>query len=164
MHKKVDLADLQNLPITNQQEIPEEYRDAFGHMNVMWYTRLFGYSFDKFGSQFGFNIAYCRANQIGHFVLETHIRYLSEVRVGQHITIRSRALGRTEKRIHYIHFMTIDETGALASTAEHVSAHIDMHVRRMSPIPAEFCARYDELVARQNQLSWDPPVCGSMKP
>jgi acyl-CoA thioester hydrolase len=164
MHKKIGLAELEDLPITNQQEIPEEYRDVFGHMNVMWYTRLFGYSFDKFGGLFGFDVAYCRANLIGSFALETHIRYLSEVCIAQHITIRSRALGRSEKRIHYIHFMSVDDTGTLAATAEHISAHIDMGTRRMSPMPRDVCARFDDLVARQNQLSWNPPVCGSMKP
>ena len=164
MHKKIGLTELEALPITNQQEIPEEYRDVFGHMNVMWYTRLFGYSFDKFGGLFGFDVAYFRANLIGSFALETHLRYLSEVCIAQHITIRSRALDRSEKRIHYIHFMTVDETGTLAATAEHISAHIDMRTRRMSPMPPDVCARFDELVARQNQLPWDPPVCGSMKP
>ena len=54
----------------------------------------------------------------GSFVLESHIRYLREVHVGNHITICSRALGRSSKRMHYIHFMTIDETGELAATFE----------------------------------------------
>ncbi|KKL48258.1 hypothetical protein LCGC14_2327320 [marine sediment metagenome] len=67
MHKKIGLAELEDLPITNGQEIPEEYRDVFGHMNVMWYARLFGYSFDKFGRLFGFDVAYFRANLIGTF-------------------------------------------------------------------------------------------------
>ena len=164
MHKKIGLAELEDLPITNGQEIPEEYRDVFGHMNVMWYARLFGYSSEKFGRLYGFDAAYCLANQIGSFALEAHLRYLSEVCIGHHITIRSRALGRSEKRIHYMHFMTIDETSGLAATAEFITAHVDMGTRRMAPMPVDVCARFDEVLARQNQLPWDPPVCGSMKP
>ena len=86
-----------------------------------------------FADAFGFSEAYIRANQTGSFALETHVRYLSEVHIGQHVTIRSRALGRSAKRMHFMHFMTIDETGTLAATQEHVGAHIDMRMPRMAP-------------------------------
>jgi acyl-CoA thioesterase FadM len=164
MLKKLSLVDLEGLPITLQKEIPENYRDEMGHMNVMWYTHLFSHCFDKFGSQWGFNWAAWKERGIGSFVLEAHIRYLAEVKVGQHITLRSRALGRSAKRFHYMHFMTIDETGALAATCEQISAHMDMSIRRMSALAPELAAKFDELVARQNQLGWAAPVCGSMKP
>jgi acyl-CoA thioesterase FadM len=87
-----------------------------GHMNVMWYTHLFSCAFEKFGEQFGFDEAYFRANHSGSFALETHVRYLAEVKVGQDVTVRSRAIGRSEKRLHFMHFMTIDSSGALAAT------------------------------------------------
>ena len=87
----------------------------------------------KFADAFGFNEAYLQANQTGSFALETHVRYLNEVRVGRHITIRSRVLGRSAKRIHFMHFMTIDESGLLAAMQEHVGAHIDMSIRRRPP-------------------------------
>jgi acyl-CoA thioester hydrolase len=164
MNRKSPPLDLSGLPITHRQEIPESYRDEMGHMNVLWYTFLFGCSFDKFAGQFGFDDAYFLANQMGSFALETHIRYLAEVHIGKHVTIRSRALGRSEKRLHFMHFMTIDETGALAATQEHIGAHIDMRIRRMAPLPESITTRFDKLVAEQNALGWDPPVCGAMKP
>lgn len=164
MFKRILPSDLEDLPITYRQEIPGDYRDAFGHMNVMWYTHLFGCAFEKFGDQFGFNEAYFRANRAGSFALETHVRYLSEVLIGSHVTLRARALGCSAKRFHYIQFMTVDETGALAATHEQVSAHIDMRTRRMAPMPDDMLARFDELIARQNQLGWQAPTCGAMKP
>jgi acyl-CoA thioesterase FadM len=164
VHRRISLDDLAGLPITYRKEIPENYRDEMGHMNVMWYTHLFSYAFDKFGGLWGFNWDSWKAQGIGSFVLETHICYLNEIKVGQHVTLRSRALGRSAKRFHYMHFMTIDETQALAATAEQISGHIDMRVRRMTPLAPELAARFDELVARQNQLGWEAPVCGSMKP
>ena len=33
---------LNALPITHATVIPEDYLDMMGHMNVMWYTHLFG--------------------------------------------------------------------------------------------------------------------------
>jgi hypothetical protein len=60
--------------------------------------------------------------------------------------------------------MTIDESGAQAATQEHIGAHIDMTIRRMSPFPADIARRFDQLVAQQNEIGWDPPMCGAMKP
>ena len=120
-------------------------------MNVMWYTHLFSSAFEQFAEGFGFGEAYFRANHTGSFALETHVRYLSEVRIGQHVTVRSRLLGRSEKRIHFMHFMTIDETGALAAIQEHVGAHIDMRIRRMAPLPSDIAARFDKLLAEQER-------------
>ena len=59
---------------------------------------------------------------------------------------------------------TIDESGALAATQEHVGAHIDMNVRRMTPFPDDIARRFDQLVHEQNKVGWDPPLCGAMNP
>ena len=161
---KLPLMNLESLEITLRAEIPEHYRDSMGHMNVMWYTYLFSNAFGKFAQSFGFDEAYMRAHHAGSFALETHTRYLAEVKIGNHITVRTRLLGRTPKRIHFMHFMTIDGTGALAATQEHIGAHIDMRVRRMAPFPDEILARYDAILAEHNKLPWEAPLCGSMKP
>jgi acyl-CoA thioester hydrolase len=163
-HPKLSALDIEGLAITHRQAIPESYRDEMGHMNVMWYTYLFSVAFGKFGEQFGYTEEYFRTNQTGSFALETHVRYLAEVQIGRHVTVRSRAIGRTAKRLHFMHFMTIDETGAVTSTQEHVAAHIDMRVRRMAPLGPEIAKRFDKLVAAHNKLGWEAPVCGIMKP
>lgn len=162
--KQITLEDLEALPVTYRREIPENFRDEMGHMNVMWYTHLFSQSFEKFGNLFGLNEAYFRANLRGSFALESHFRFLSEVHIGKHITVRSRLLGRSAKRLHFMHFMTIDESGALAATQENVSAHIDMRIRRMCPLPDELAERFDQVLASQNELPWPAPVCGVMRP
>lgn len=164
MAEKIAKLDLSGLPITYRAQIPADYRDEMGHMNVMWYTHLFSCAFEKFADEFGFNEAYFRAKHMGSFALEAHTRFLSEVHVGWNITIHSRALGRSAKRIHFMHFMTIDESGRLAAIQEHVGAHIDMSVRRMAPLPQDIAERFDALVARQNALGWEAPVCGVMRP
>lgn len=164
MNRQIPPELLESLPITYQALIPEHYRDEMGHMNVMWYTHLFSQSFAKFGDQFGLNEAYFRANLRGSFALESHFRFLAEVHIGKQITVRTRLLGRSAKRLHFMHFMSIDESGALAATQENVSAHIDMRIRRMCPLPDDIADRYDRIAAQQNRLSWSAPVCGVMKP
>jgi acyl-CoA thioester hydrolase len=107
---------------------------------------------------------YMQANNAGSFALESHVRYLSEVRAGQRVTLRSRALARSEKRLHFMHFMMIDESSSLAATCEFVGAHIDMTARRMSPLAGQVAASYDRLLAEHRQIDWEAPICGSMRP
>ena len=156
--------DLSLLPIHHQAVIPESYLDEMGHMNVMWYTHLFSQAAWGLFQTVGLTEAYFAANRADSFALAQHFRYLKEVRAGQHVTLRSRVLGRSAKRWHTIHFMTIDELDALAATAEAVSTHVDMTVRRSSPMPPTVTAAIDRLLAEHARLGWVAPVCGAMQP
>lgn len=152
------------LPITHRATVPESYLDVMGHMNVMWYTHLFDRGTWQFFEMLGMTLAYFEDNEAGGFALESHARYLAEVRLGQSVTIRSRAIGRTAKRIHFMHFMVIDDGGVLAATVELIGMHIDRAVRRSSPYPTHIATVIDELVAEHRRLDWDAPVCGVMRP
>ena len=156
--------DLTSLPITHRAVIPDAYLDEMGHMNVMWYTHLFSEAAWGLFQMVGLTLEYFEAHRAGTFALAQHFRYLKEVRVGQHVTLRGRVLGRTAKRWHTIHFMTIDELDVLAATAESVSTHVDMRVRRSSPMPPAVTDAIDRLLAEHSRLGWDAPVCGAMTP
>ena len=133
-------------------------------MNVMWYTHLFSKATGEVFKLFGLTDAYCIDNDAGAFALECHLRYMAEVRVGKTVTLRSRVVGRSERRMHFMHFMEIEEEGRIAATAEFVGTHIDMGIRRSTPLPTHLATAYDELLTAHNQLDWDPPLCGIMKP
>ena len=156
--------DLSSLPVTHRAVIPETYLDEMDHMNVMWYTHLFTEAAGGLFQIVGLTREHFTASRTGSFALEQHFRYLKEVRVGQHVTLRSRVLGRSAKRWHTIHFMTIDELDALAATAESVSTHVDMRVRRSSPMPPAVTDAIDRLLIEHASLDWDAPVCGALKP
>src|SRR4051794_30521724 len=150
--------DLTALPITYQAAIPEDYLDLMGHMNVMWYTHLFSMGAWGLFQMVGLTREYFEANHAGSFALTQHFRYLKEVRVGQHVTIRTRVLGRTEKRWHKISFMLNDELDVLAATCETVSTHVDMRTRRSSPMPPAITDAIDRLLTEHMKLPWDAPV------
>ena len=40
----------------------------------------------------------------------------------------------------------------------------DFDARRTAPLPPEFAARLDRLIAEHAQLAWAPPTCGVMAP
>src|SRR5262245_30934111 len=156
--------NLASLPVTHRSVIPEDFIDAFGHMNVMWYTHLFTEGACGLFQLVGLIREHFTANRTGSFALEQHFRYLKEVRLGQHVTLRSRVLARSAKRWHTIHFMTIDELDVLAATSEVVSTYVDMTVRRSSEMPPIITDAIDRLLAEHTKLDWDGPICGAMKP
>jgi acyl-CoA thioester hydrolase len=156
--------DLTSLPITHRAVIPDAYLDEMGHMNVMWYTHLFSLGAWGLFQLVGLSREYFQINAAGSFALAQHFKYLNEVRVGQHVTVRSRVLGRSAKRWHTIHFMTIDELDVLAATSEGVQTHVDMTLRRSSPMPPAIADAIDRLLAAHTKLAWDAPVCGVLKP
>jgi acyl-CoA thioester hydrolase len=156
--------NLSSLPVTHRAVIPETYLDLMGHMNVMWYTHLFSEAAWGLFQLVELTREHFTANRTGSFALVQHFRYLKEVRLGQHVTLRSRVLGRSAKRWHTIYFMTIDEFDALAATAETVSTYVDMTVRRSAAMPPVVTGGIDRLLAEHTRLDWDAPVCGAMKP
>lgn len=150
------------LPVTHRAEIPEAYLDEMGHMNVMWYTHLFSEAAWGLFQLVGLTREHFTTHRTGSFALAQHFRYLKEVRAGQHVTLRSRVLGRSAKRWHTMQFMTIDELDVLAATAEGVGTYVDMTVRRSTPMPPAITDAIDRLLAEHAKLDWEAPVCGTM--
>jgi acyl-CoA thioester hydrolase len=163
MSRQLSSIHLADLPETARQTIPAEYLDLMGHMNVMWYTHLFSNATIRFFEMIGLTREYMQANRSGSFALEVHVRYYAEVHVGQEVVLYTRALGRSAKRFHMMHFLSIGEE-TLSATSEFVSAHIDLTTRRMAPLPEPIAAALDRLIDQHRRLSWQPPVCGVMAP
>jgi acyl-CoA thioester hydrolase len=155
--------NLDLLPITYEDTIPEDYLDMMGHMNVMWYTHLFGRATCGIFRLAGMDDAYFQANNAGSFALAQFFRYKKEVRVGEHVTLRSRLLARSAKQFHVIHFMTKGPDHVLAATGEFLAAHIDMATRRTSPFAPHIAENLDRIIAQHAQLEWQPPLSGSIE-
>ena len=158
----IELTDVQQLPETFSRTIPEDYLDSMGHMNVMWYTHLFSMGFVGLMKLFGVTDVFDGRHDSGSFALESHIRYLSEVRVGQTIRIHSRMIGRSDKRFHVLHFMTNDDKQDVSATLEIVSSFVSLSQRRTAPVPPQLADPMDRLVAESQAMKWAAPVCGIM--
>lgn len=161
---RIDIERVRQLPVTHTAQIPVDYLDDMGHMNVMWYTHLFSVAMGGMLRMIGITPEHVEQQQGGSFALECHIRYLSEVRAGQGITVHTRMIGRTAKRYQVLHVMYNEHKRDVAATFEAIGAYIDMRTRRMAPFPPHIAARLDELITDHQQLSWPPPLCGIMKP
>ena len=145
---RLSAMDLSPLPITHEATIPVEYLDDMGHMNVMWYTHLFDAAVYTLFGIIGLDSDYMKANNAGGFALETHVRYLSEVRVDHHVTVRTRLLGRSQKRFHLMNFMTNTTKGDLAARCQrwcsywHLRSDFSIQRRQRAARPAPFVASH----------------------
>ena len=160
----IPVAKLEALPLFHRETIPPDYLDAMGHMNIRWYMALYDEAGWNFFASFGMDKEYYLGTQAGGFALKHFIQYLAEVRVGETVALRIRLLGRSAKRIHYMHFMINETTGVLASTMEVLGTHADMKIRRTSPFPPALAARLDTTLDAQRRLDWEAPVCGFIRP
>ena len=152
------------LPITNRATVSEDWIDSMGHMNVMWYMHLFSQAVLGLLPLFGLDREVLKSSGRGTFALETHIHYLSELRVGSQVVVHSRILGRSEKRMHFIHFMVNQDDNRLSATSEIVNAIVDLNTRRMAGLPEEIASRCDRVISEHAALPWTAPTTGSMGP
>ena len=156
------LDEIAQLPKTYAATIPSDYLDAMGHMNVMWYTHLFGQGIRGLLEGIGLDQSYIDQHNAGTFALEKHMRYLTEVRVGQDVSVFMRVIARRDSRFHMLQYMTNDSIGRIASTMETVSTHVDLKARRSSPMPSDMADAFDRLVADHGALKWSANLCGVM--
>jgi acyl-CoA thioester hydrolase len=158
----VTLAQLAVLPLYHREIIPDEYIDPMGHMNVRWYMALFDEGTWRFFEDLGLSPEYFQTAHAGGFALRHFISYWSEVRVGQWVAVRTRLLGRTAKRFHFMHFLINESSGQAAAGLESLVTHADLKARRSSPLPEEITERMDTHLARNGRLDWPAPVCGAI--
>jgi acyl-CoA thioester hydrolase len=161
---EIDLEDVRQLPAVHRATIPDDYLDAMGHMNVMWYTHLFSCGMGGVLRMMGLDWDEIAAHHGGTFALESHTRYLSEVRIGQTIEVHARIVARSEKRFHVMQFMPNLDKQDVAATFETVNAYVDLRERRMAVFPETVAEKLDALIESHQGLGWPAPVSGGMAP
>jgi acyl-CoA thioester hydrolase len=132
--------------ISSAIEIPPDWLDYNGHMNMAFYSMLFDRASDEFYQVIGLGAAYAKTRGFTTYTAEIHIRYLRELHLGQVVRVHSWLLDHDSKRFHTwqeIHH----PDGWIAATGETLALHIDMSVPRVAPFPADIAAGMDAFAA-----------------
>lgn len=137
------------VPLTYRAEVGPEWVDYNGHLNEAYYLLIFSRATDALLDAVGIGDAYRRRERVSVFTLETHLRYLREVRGGETVEVEVRVLGLDAKRAHLFCAMRRAGEAELAATAEMLWLHVDTTTRRGAPFRAEVLARLEELRARE---------------
>jgi carnitine 3-dehydrogenase len=83
--------------------------------------------------------------------VETHLRHLDEIRLGESYVATTQILGQDEKRIHLFHRL-LHGDGRLLATAEQMMLHVDTKAHRAAPAAAEVLSVLEGLAAGHRAL------------
>ncbi len=150
------------LPARVEQVVPPEFIDENGHMNIRHYFDAASHALWYLNIALGMDESYNVDRGLSLFTVEQHFRYFSEMNLGDRFTVHSRLLERSSKVLHGMSFVVSPESRAVACTFEATYIHVDMKTRRSVEIPDDLAARFDDEIARGDELGWAAPVCGAM--
>lgn len=139
-------------------EVPGEWIDYNGHMNVAYYVMAFDKGVDALLARLGIDQRYVDARRASTFTAEIHVCYLREVYREDPLRICGRLLDFDDRRMHFLLEMHHASAGFLSATLEQVAIHIDLAGRRSAPFPPDVCDRLQDLKVRQRELPPPPQV------
>ncbi len=130
--KKLEFSELDlSQPIdTYTTHIPKEWADYNGHMTESRYLECFSEATTELMEIIGADEKYI-ATIGSYFTVETHIRHLDEVLIGERIYSKTQVIYGQNKKLHLFHWLHHDD-GRLLATAEHMLIHVDLKTRGAS--------------------------------
>jgi len=112
---------------TYKTTVPQKWTDYNGHMNETHYLECFSNASDKIMAVVGVDATYI-AKGNSFFSVETHIRHLDEVLVGQGVSVSTQIISGGGKKLQIFHFLYHDD-GRLLATGEHMLIHVNLESR-----------------------------------
>ncbi len=133
------------------EPLKEAWLDAYGHLNEAYYMVPFSNANWAVQDHFGIGVDYFERTGGALYTVESHIRYLKEVRAPANMEIESMVLGSDAKRLHLAHVMKVE--GIARATFECLLLHMDSEAGRTSPLPEEVQAALKQ-AALGNAPDW----------
>ena len=161
--QQVSIEQVRQLPVLLRETIPAEYMDEYGHMNVRWYSALWGQAAGAFMASLGMNQQEMLTRNTGHWMLRNVLDFKAELREGDTVEVYGRLLGFSSKLLHNKFWMVNESAGVIAATSEALVAHADLEARRMAPFPPEVAAVLTQKREEWGRLDWDAPVSGAIQ-
>lgn len=156
------LEQVLQLPKFHSETIPAEYLDEYKHMNVRFYSELWGKGAYGLLKLLGIGDVWHGKTNYGHWLLRQVMDYKAEVREGETISIHGRMVARSAKRMHNMYWMVNESKNVVAATSEVLVANADLTSRRMTSFPEHVTEIMDAHIAEMDALGWEVPVSGAI--
>lgn len=143
-----------------QRRVESDTTDGNGHMNV---RHIYAYAVagaDLLAEQVGINDAYRSNRRMGTFAAEHHIRFFSEMRETNRLSVHPLWVDRSERVGHVLVFLLNRTTCMLSSILELVVVNVDLNSRSSVPFPPDIAAEIDRAVEATRGISWPIPTSG----
>ncbi len=141
------------LKLHSEPLIEDGWLDAYGHLNEAYYLVPFTNATWVLQEHFGVGVEYFDQSGCAIYTVETHLRYLNEVRKPAVMEIESLILGSDPKRIWFAHQMVVD--GTLCATGEFMVLHYNTREGRTVGMPEAV-----QSTLRQSEMSARPEWAG----
>lgn len=147
-------------PILCAERAPRpEWIDYNDHMNLGYYLLAFDQAAEAFFERWmDLNASYARRCGMGSFVLQSHMHFLSEVRLGERFGVFIQLLDHDAKRWRYVLTMRAAADARLCATCEQIAMNVDHASRRSAPLPEAQARRLAALMAAHRDLPTPPQV------
>lgn len=142
--------------------VPESFRDENGHMNVRYHFDLAATAIRGFMDWAGIDAGYSAARHCGFFTVEQHIRFNSEVEIGDVVRSTVVAIASAPKTVHGMALLLNETTATIATTVEFVAVHVDLDSRSAVPFPEDVSQRLGEVCESDSDVLSLLPLCGAM--
>jgi len=116
------------------EPMQQQWSDAYGHLNEAYYLVPFSNTTWVMQDHFDIGTDYFDATGCAIYTVETHLRYLEEVRMPSTLQIETLMLGSDAKKIWFAHRMLVD--GNLCATAEFMVLHYNTRAGCGTELPA----------------------------
>jgi acyl-CoA thioester hydrolase len=133
------------------EPVQDGWLDAYGHLNEAYYLVPFSNTTWIMQDHFGIGVAYFEQTGCAMYTVETHLRYLNDVRKPALMNIATIILGSDPKKIWFAHLMLVNDT--ICATAEFMVLHYDTRQERTVPMPDSVQASLKEAEIAQ-KLDW----------
>ena len=105
------------------EKLQPNWLDSYGHLNEAYYIVAFSNATWPLQNYFGIGDIYFTSTGNALYTLESHIRYIKEVRGPATLTIHSSILGLRQKKLWIAHQMEVNQK--LRATFECLLLHYD---------------------------------------
>ena len=117
----------------HSEPVQDQWLDAYGHLNEAYYLVPFSNTTWVMQDYFGVGVDYFDRTGCAIYTVETHMRYLNDVRKPALMEIESMILGSDQKKIWFAHQMIVE--GTMCATAEFMVLHYNTREGQTEAMP-----------------------------
>ncbi|QCY09402.1 thioesterase family protein [Pseudomonas sp. MPC6] len=136
---------MNNLLMTFETPIIEDWIDYNGHLRDAFYFLLFSYATDALMENIGLDEKSRAISGHTLYTLEAHINYLFQAKLDDVVQVRTQLIDRDYKRLHIVHHLYRPGTSQLLAASEQLLMNIDQRVGRSAPFTAQSDQRVSDM-------------------
>lgn len=129
------------------REVPADWIDYNGHMNVAYYVMAIDQALDAFlETELGVGETHVARVRQGPYALQMQVHYLDEMLEGERFYCAVRLVDCDAKRMHVFVELLKADGDVLAATCEQLLMNVDLETRRSTPYPEWVQVRMQDML------------------